>query len=255
MPRSSDYLLPGYTYHLTHRCHDRRFLLRFARDRNAYREWLRQAAMRHGVPVYGYCVTSNHVHVLVHADDTASVGRFMHLAAGATAKQHNVRKDRTGALWEHPYHCTVVEGGRHLLNCLVYISLNMVRAGVVAHPGEWRWCSHDELTGKRQRYCLLNMARLLQSLDVGSEEQLREWYEGEVEQRLAQRRLAREAHWTESLAVGSQTFVERTSLQYSHRRSLDVRPLTRSGEATAWFVRESVGAYAPLLKPESVAKG
>jgi hypothetical protein len=31
-------------------------------------------------------------------------------------------------MWEHPFHCTVVEDGRHLLNCLVYISLNMVRA-------------------------------------------------------------------------------------------------------------------------------
>ena len=180
MPRSSDYLLPGYTYHLTHRCHDRQFLLEFTRDRDTYREWLREAARRHRVPVYGYCITSNHVHVLVHADNTADVGRFMHLAAGATAKQYNVRKDRTGAMWEHPYHCTVVEDGRHLLNCLVYINLNMVRAGAVAHPEEWRWCSHDELTGKRQRYCLLNKDRLLQSLDLGSESRLREWYEAEV---------------------------------------------------------------------------
>jgi putative transposase len=128
MPRASDYLPPGYTYHLTQRCHDRRFLLRFVRDRDAYREWLRIAGVRHRVPVYGFCITSNHVHVLAHADSAESVSGFMHLASGSTAKQYNLRKGRSGSMWEHPFHCTVVEDGRHLLNCLVYISLNMVRA-------------------------------------------------------------------------------------------------------------------------------
>ena len=44
MPRASRYLQEGFTYHLTHRCHDQRFLLRFARERKAYREWLRVVA-------------------------------------------------------------------------------------------------------------------------------------------------------------------------------------------------------------------
>ena len=39
-------MLPGFVYHLTHRCHDRQFLLRFARDRNQYRYRLRQAVLR-----------------------------------------------------------------------------------------------------------------------------------------------------------------------------------------------------------------
>ena len=71
MPNASRYLEPGYTYHLTHRCHDRRFLLRTVRERNDYREWLRHGARRYGVPVYNYSVTSNHVHVIVHVDNAA----------------------------------------------------------------------------------------------------------------------------------------------------------------------------------------
>ena len=41
MPRANRYIQPGCLYHLTHRCHDRRFLFRFARDRNEYRKRLR----------------------------------------------------------------------------------------------------------------------------------------------------------------------------------------------------------------------
>ncbi|RPJ59179.1 MAG: hypothetical protein EHM23_15020 [Acidobacteria bacterium] len=34
MPRSNRYILPGYIYHVTHRCHDRRFLLKFGVDQS-----------------------------------------------------------------------------------------------------------------------------------------------------------------------------------------------------------------------------
>jgi len=37
MPRANRYLLPDHVCHVTHRCHDRSFLLRFARDSEGYR--------------------------------------------------------------------------------------------------------------------------------------------------------------------------------------------------------------------------
>ena len=88
MPRASRYLQSGYTYHLTHRCHDRRFLLKCVRrDRDTYRKWLHEAVKRYAVPVYGFCVTSNHVHLIVHVDDTERVGLNKHIcrAAGRSA--------------------------------------------------------------------------------------------------------------------------------------------------------------------------
>jgi REP element-mobilizing transposase RayT len=45
MPRANRYILPGRIYHLTHRCHDRQFLLRFAKDRDGYRQRLRDVAL------------------------------------------------------------------------------------------------------------------------------------------------------------------------------------------------------------------
>jgi putative transposase len=250
MPRSSDYLLPGYTYHLTHRCVDRQFLLRFARDRDVYREWMREGVARHRVPIYGYCITKNHVHVLAHASDVEAVSRMMHLASGSTAKQYNLRKSRTGPMWEHPYQCTVVEDGRHLLNCLVYISLNMVRAGAVAHPREWPWCSHDELTGNRQRYRLIDKDRLLASLGGGSEHHLHDWYTEALERRFAEGVLLRESHWTESLAVGSQDFVERTQRAYTNRWTFDTTPVA-GGDGSVWAVRESTCSYASFSATKS----
>lgn len=253
MPRPSDYMLAGYTYHLTHRCADRTFRLRFARDRNVYREWLREGVARHRVPIFGYCITMNHVHVLLHVETVEAASNLMHLASGATAKQFNLRKHRTGPMWEHPYQCTAVEDGKHLLNCLAYINLNMVRAGAVAHPRDWPWCSHDELTGKRQRYRLLDKGRLLESLGGVREQQLREWYVEAVDRRIAEATPHRESHWTDSLAVGSQGFVERTQSAYRNRWSFDSAPVPGEN-GTLWAVRESSLPYTPVQSAKSTSK-
>ena len=52
-------------------------------------------------------------------------------------------KDRKGAFWEDRYHSTAIESGEHLWRCLVDMDLNMVRAGVVEHPSEWKWSGYQ----------------------------------------------------------------------------------------------------------------
>jgi putative transposase len=247
MPRAKRYLQEGHTYHLTHRCHDRRFLLRFARDREAFREWLRRGVRRYHVPLFAYCVTSNHIHLVVRVDDREAVGRMMNLVAGATARQFNRRKQRSGAFWEDTYHCTAVEDGRHLWRCLRYIDLNMVRAGVVKHPEEWRWCGYDELVGRRARYRLLHTERLADILGC-PEASFREAYADGIRTAL-QADLTRQAEWAESLAVGSSKFVERIA-SVSGRREVTYDQVSRQADDT-WCVRE---ACAPLHRRMSPKK-
>lgn len=38
MPRANRHFLPNHVWHLTHRYHEKAFLLKFARDRRRYRE-------------------------------------------------------------------------------------------------------------------------------------------------------------------------------------------------------------------------
>ena len=242
----------GYTYHLTHRCHDRRYLLKFARDRDLYRRWLLVAANRYAVPIYGYCITSNHVHIVAHVNDRERTGLMMHLAAGAFARQLNRRKEHEGSVWEHPYQCTIIQNGRHLLNCLRYVSLNMVRAGEVRHPREWRWCGHDELTGHRSRYRILNIERLLQSLELSSFTDLKRIYEDGIQHALERDCLRREPEWTENLAIGDKEFVEAASRHFSTRRSLVYEELP--GENQVWTIKESTLPYAPVSGIKTASK-
>lgn len=148
-------------------------------------------------------------------------------------------------MWEHPYHCTIVETGRHLLNCLCYVDLNMVRAGVVEHPRDWQWCGHDELTGRRKRYRILDVGHLLGRLEMRTAQEFRAQYEALLEERLREGRLSREACWTESLAVGSRPFVEGLKGQFTRRRSL-VTDESACSLGSTWTIREAPTPYAAV---------
>jgi REP-associated tyrosine transposase len=135
MARANRHYIPGYVWHITHRCHKREFLLKFVRDRRRWLHWLYEAKKRFGTSVLNYAVTSNHIHLLVRDGKEGEViPQTMQLIAGRTGQEYNQRKNRNGAFWEDRYHATAVEPGPHLFRCLVYIDLNKVRAGVVTHP-------------------------------------------------------------------------------------------------------------------------
>ncbi len=162
----------------------------------------------------------------------------MHLIEGAVAQAYNRRKHRSGAFWGDPYHATAVETGEHLARCLVYVDLNLVRAGAVADPEDWEVGGYHEIQRERERYRIVDRAALAEALDVELRDLAdihREW----IETALRFRRVEREPRWSECVAVGSRVYVER------FRRGLGARGRHRSIERDdgAHVLREAEQAY------------
>jgi putative transposase len=160
MPRAHRHFLPGHVWHITHRCHQKAFLLKFARDRQHYLHWLFEARKRFGLCVLNYTVTSNHIHLLVKDTAPDVISQSMQLMAGRTAQDYNQRKVRKGAFWEDRYHATAIEADDHLRRCLVYIDLNMVRAGVVKHPEQWTHSGYRQIQAPAERYAVIDLVAL-----------------------------------------------------------------------------------------------
>lgn len=114
VPRAHRHHLPGHVWHITHRCHRKEFLLKFARDRRLWVRWLHEARRRYGLCVLDFVVTSNHIHLLVRDQGWGEIAPSMQLVAGRTGQAYNHRKVRTGAFWEDRYHATAGEAGEHL---------------------------------------------------------------------------------------------------------------------------------------------
>lgn len=208
MPRRNRTQSSPCCYHVTHRCQERRFLFRFELDRKNYLHRLRQMQARYGVSVLDYIVTCNHVHLLLWGRHARDVSAGMHFLQGASSRDYNRRKGREGAFWRGRYHPTLIESGPHLSRCLLYIDLNMVRAGVVAHPRDWRASGFHELCGKRQRYRVVDLDRLLLCLGMPEQESgFRAWYAATLERMIRERQLVREGVWSEAAAIGSRRWL------------------------------------------------
>lgn len=63
MPRANRVYLSSHVRHITHRCHQREFLLKFARDRQRWWYWLFEARKRFGLCVLNCIAASNHIHL------------------------------------------------------------------------------------------------------------------------------------------------------------------------------------------------
>jgi putative transposase len=247
MARAKRHYIPGYIWHITHRCHKREFLLKFSKDRHRYLQWLYQARKRYGLKILNYMLTSNHVHLLVVDDgDRDVIPNSMQLVAGRTGQEYNQRKDRNGAYWEDRYHATAVESGDHLARCMVYIDTNMVRAGVVSHPSMWPSCGYNEIQEPRRKNVLIDHERLQRLVGAGSYYQLRSSHKGWVEEYLADGVKNRQDEWTESIAVGSVPFVETVKALLGFRAK--GREVIEGGKG--FQLREEAADYKALFEAE-----
>jgi putative transposase len=240
MPRANRYFLPGHIWHITHRCHKKEFLLKFAKDRKNWIHWLFEAKKRYGLCVLNYIVTSNHIHLLVKDTRETAISKSMQLIAGRTAQEYNLRKNRNGAYWEDRYHATAIANDNHLIQCLVYIDLNMVRAGAVSHPIDWLHSGYCEIQCPSQRYTIIDKNVLMALTDFKELSDFQDAQRDWINTAIIIGPTIRDALWSESIAVGGLGYVE--SIQMELGVCAKTRQCIDGGDK--YSLRESAVSYS-----------
>ncbi|MBN1158916.1 MAG: transposase [Bacteroidales bacterium] len=249
MPRANRYFIPGHIWHITHRCHKRDFLFKFKKDRICWMHWLFEAKKRFGVSVLNYIVTSNHIHLLL-SDNTAEgkIPVFMQLVQGRTAQEYNNRTKRKGAFWEDRYHATAIASDEHIIQCMIYIHMNMVRAGVVNHPVKWEESGCYEIQHPKKRYAIIDYASLLKILNLDSMDQLQRAQKEWIKDALEQNDMQRNGKWTEAIAIGNVYFLEHFQQQ------LDIKAKSRriKKNKEGYELSESEISYNVQFDPKTI---
>ena len=72
-----------------------------------------------------------------------SVSQYMHTLKQRISEHFNRKLGHKGQLWDGRFHSTLVDR-ESLAKLFVasYIEWNAPKAGIVAHPGKWKWCSY-----------------------------------------------------------------------------------------------------------------
>ena len=104
MPRIGRVVVPNYPHHIVQRGHNRQVVFAGGDDFRYYLDTLKTWKMEYGVKVYGYCLMTNHVHlVLEPPEEVAALGRLMKRLAGRQTRYVNRLEGRRGTLWESRY--------------------------------------------------------------------------------------------------------------------------------------------------------
>ena len=107
-----------------------------------YLHCLWEAAQQHCCAVHAYVLMPNHVHLLVTPEHGSSVSKMMQAVGWRYLRYVNAAHQRSGRLWERRYKAALIESDPGPLTCYRYIELKPVMAGMVQHPGEYRWSSY-----------------------------------------------------------------------------------------------------------------
>ena len=140
MARIARIVVPGMPHHITQRGNNRQDVFFVDDDRRVYLRLLAQSAARYGLQVLGYCLMTNHVHLVAVPRGPESlakaVGRTDFAYAQYIARLHR----RSGHLWQNRFYSCALEA-EALWPVLAYVDRNPVRAGLVDEAWDWPWSS------------------------------------------------------------------------------------------------------------------
>ena len=105
-----------------------------------YLDLLSHRARRDGTRVLGYCLMTNHVHLVVVPDDEGSLARTLGRVHSEYALALNRAAGSTGHVWQNRFFSCPLDDA-HLAAALRYADLNPVRAGLAAQAWDWPWSS------------------------------------------------------------------------------------------------------------------
>ena len=101
----------------------------------------------------------------------ANLSEYVREIKQTFSRFYNKRHQRKGFFWGDRFKSVIVDNGDTLINCLAYIDLNPVRAGICKVPEDYRWCSlgYHVQTGNKDGFLSLDFG--LQAFGVSNDTQ------------------------------------------------------------------------------------
>ena len=158
MPRVARIVIPDVPHHVAQRGNNRQDVFFTTDDRRAYLDILREQADRFALDVIGFCLMTNHMHLVGvprKADSLAkAVGRTDWLYTRAINRLHK----RSGHLWQNRFYSCALDD-KHVVAAMRYVEENPVRAKLCRAPWAYEWSSARMTDGTATYYvCRLSPA-------------------------------------------------------------------------------------------------
>jgi putative transposase len=149
-------VIGGCAHHVVQRGNNQQDVFFVDADREAYLKLLREASERFGLRVDGYCLMTNHVHLVATPEGEEGLAEVMKRTNQLHAQYVNRMHRRSGHLWQDRYYSCPLDPA-HFWRALAYTECNPVRAHLCRNAYEWRWSSAGAHCGGEDPSGLLDL--------------------------------------------------------------------------------------------------
>ena len=113
---------PDAHYHVTSRGNERKDVFKSQKDREQFLSYLESAVSRYDAVIHAYCLMSNHYHLLLETP-SGNLSKIMQHINGAYTSYFNVKRKRSGHLFQGRYKAIVIEADEYVQELSRYIHL------------------------------------------------------------------------------------------------------------------------------------
>jgi REP element-mobilizing transposase RayT len=135
---------------VTSRGNERKAIFRTDKDRERFLSYLQSAHERYGAILHVYCLMGNHYHLLLETP-RGNLSQILHHVNGAYTTYFNVKRQRSGHLFQGRYRAILVEKDAYCQELSRYIHLNPLRAGIVKDLTAYPWSSYPCYIGLKKK--------------------------------------------------------------------------------------------------------
>jgi putative transposase len=146
MARKPRLEVEGGLYHIITRGVDRRDIFHSPDDHEKFLTLLATQKQKLPFYLYGYCLMTNHVHLLVERR-TDDIGRIMHRILTGYTQYYNRRYRRSGHVLQGRHKAILCQSDPYLAELVRYIHLNPIRAKMVRKVEDYPYSSHRAYIG------------------------------------------------------------------------------------------------------------
>jgi putative transposase len=131
----------GLVYHAINRGSNRGVVFADDSDYVAFLQALAATKERYPLQLFGYCLMTNHFHLLLRPEPGQSISRILQSLTVTHTWRYHQRHHTSGHVWQGRFKSPLIQDDMHLLVVLRYIEANPLRARMVADPAGYRWSS------------------------------------------------------------------------------------------------------------------
>ena len=146
MPRTARERSKSGIYHVMLRGTNRQEIFHDDEDCIRLFETLERYKKKSELKVYGWCLMSNHIHLLLQ-EGKEELAATMKRIGVSFAWYYNWKYKTTGHLFQDRYKSEKIEDNKYLLAVVRYIHQNPFKAGQVKCHDEWKWSSCQSYYG------------------------------------------------------------------------------------------------------------